>query len=114
MVLRCLTDMAMFTQAYAPPPGYSVLKNNNNSTLEDISVRKRDKMRRWLCCTCQVEEPYQSNENELLKSPRNNTDGIFPWPSITHYCAKASMLFPEICFESYEKKISLELHIDKI
>ena len=73
MVLRCSTDLTVITQAYAPP-GYCVLKDN--STLEDISVRKRDKMRRWLCCTCHVEEPYQSHENELLKSPRNNTDGI--------------------------------------
>lgn len=32
-------------------------------------------MRRWLCCTCQVEESYQPNENEHLKSPRNNADG---------------------------------------
>lgn len=59
--------------AYAPPPGYFVLENN--STLEDISVTKRGRMRRWLCCTCHVEEPYQSNESELLKSPRNHTDG---------------------------------------
>ncbi|KAK6122889.1 hypothetical protein DH2020_043355 [Rehmannia glutinosa] len=32
-------------------------------------------MRRWLCCTCQVEESYQPNENEHLKSPRNHADG---------------------------------------
>jgi pto-interacting protein 1 len=32
-------------------------------------------MRRWLCCTCQVEEPYPSNENEHLKSPNNYADG---------------------------------------
>lgn len=32
-------------------------------------------MRRWLCCTCQVEESYHPNENEHLKSPRNNSDG---------------------------------------
>ncbi|XP_043710001.1 PTI1-like tyrosine-protein kinase 3 isoform X2 [Telopea speciosissima] len=32
-------------------------------------------MRRWLCCTCQVEESYQSNESELLKSPRDHADG---------------------------------------
>lgn len=34
-------------------------------------------MRRWLCCTCQVEESYPSNENEHLKSPRNYGDGEF-------------------------------------
>ncbi|EOY04971.1 Kinase superfamily protein isoform 2 [Theobroma cacao] len=32
-------------------------------------------MRRWLCCSCQVEENYQSHENELLKSPKHHTDG---------------------------------------
>ncbi|XAR71139.1 Non-specific protein-tyrosine kinase [Bertholletia excelsa] len=32
-------------------------------------------MRRWLCCSCQVEESYPSAENEVSKSPRNNADG---------------------------------------
>ncbi|KAL9426854.1 hypothetical protein AB3S75_033605 [Citrus x aurantiifolia] len=32
-------------------------------------------MRRWLCCTCQVEESYPSHENECLKSPKNYPDG---------------------------------------
>ncbi|CAA2993997.1 PTI1-like tyrosine- kinase 3 [Olea europaea subsp. europaea] len=32
-------------------------------------------MRRWLCCTCQAEESYPSNDNEVLKSPRNQGDG---------------------------------------
>lgn len=31
-------------------------------------------MRRWLCCTCQVEESYPSNENEPFKSPKNHAD----------------------------------------
>ncbi|KDO41319.1 hypothetical protein CISIN_1g0206412mg, partial [Citrus sinensis] len=31
-------------------------------------------MRRWLCCTCQVEESYPSHENERLKSPKNYPD----------------------------------------
>ncbi|KAL8485351.1 hypothetical protein ACS0TY_027594 [Phlomoides rotata] len=35
----------------------------------------RTRMRRWLCCTCQVEESYHPHENEHLKSPRNNADG---------------------------------------
>jgi hypothetical protein len=34
-------------------------------------------MRRWLCCTCQVEESYPSNENEHLKSPRSFGEGEF-------------------------------------
>ncbi|KAE9589303.1 putative non-specific protein-tyrosine kinase RLK-Pelle-RLCK-VIII family [Lupinus albus] len=32
-------------------------------------------MRRWLCCNCQVEESYSSNENEHQKSPRHYGDG---------------------------------------
>ncbi|CAA2976234.1 PTI1-like tyrosine- kinase 3 isoform X2 [Olea europaea subsp. europaea] len=32
-------------------------------------------MRRWLCCTNHVEESYQSNDNEILKSPKNHADG---------------------------------------
>ncbi|KAF8014197.1 hypothetical protein BT93_H0131 [Corymbia citriodora subsp. variegata] len=32
-------------------------------------------MRRWLCCTCQVEESYPSKDDELLKSPRHHADG---------------------------------------
>ncbi|XP_010056915.2 PTI1-like tyrosine-protein kinase 3 isoform X3 [Eucalyptus grandis] len=32
-------------------------------------------MRRWLCCTCQVEESYAANDDELLKSPRNRVHG---------------------------------------
>ncbi|KAK9141334.1 hypothetical protein Scep_011015 [Stephania cephalantha] len=32
-------------------------------------------MRRWLCCTCHVEEAYKPNEDEPLKSPRNYAEG---------------------------------------
>ncbi|XP_010246424.1 PREDICTED: PTI1-like tyrosine-protein kinase 1 isoform X1 [Nelumbo nucifera] len=42
---------------------------------QNIDLRRKGRMRRWLCCTCHVEETYQSNETELLKSPRNHTDG---------------------------------------
>ncbi|KAH7833053.1 hypothetical protein Vadar_002717 [Vaccinium darrowii] len=31
-------------------------------------------MRRWLCCTCQVEETYPSTDNEPYKNPRNHAD----------------------------------------
>ncbi|KAI8537639.1 hypothetical protein RHMOL_Rhmol09G0039900 [Rhododendron molle] len=31
-------------------------------------------MRRWLCCTCQVEESYPSTDNEPYKNPRNHAD----------------------------------------
>ncbi|XP_022733581.1 PTI1-like tyrosine-protein kinase 1 isoform X2 [Durio zibethinus] len=57
--------------AHAPPPGYFVqLENTDN-----LYLKKRTKMRRWLCCSCQVEENYQSHESEHLKSPKYNTDG---------------------------------------
>lgn len=32
-------------------------------------------MRRWLCCTCQVEESYSSNHNDPIKNPTDYTDG---------------------------------------
>ncbi|KAL6976247.1 PTI1-like tyrosine-protein kinase 2 [Sarracenia purpurea var. burkii] len=32
-------------------------------------------MRRWLCCTCRVEESYPSTDNEPYKNPRSQTDG---------------------------------------
>ncbi|KAJ1385832.1 Tyrosine-protein kinase, active site [Sesbania bispinosa] len=61
-------------QAHASPPGYFV-RLENTTCKDDIYLRKRTRMRRWLCCTCQVEESYPSNENEHLKSPRNYGDG---------------------------------------
>ncbi|KAK6122856.1 hypothetical protein DH2020_043382 [Rehmannia glutinosa] len=62
------------SKAQAPPPGYFV-RLENKSAEDDLYLRKRTRMRRWLCCTCQVEESYQPNENEHLKSPRNHADG---------------------------------------
>lgn len=63
-------------QAHAPPPGHFV-QLENRSAEDDLYLRKRAGMRRWLCCTCQVEESYPSHESELLKSPRNKADGMF-------------------------------------
>ncbi|KAK4754468.1 hypothetical protein SAY87_002572 [Trapa incisa] len=40
-----------------------------------IHIRKRDRMKRWFCCTCQVEESNPSNEEDPLKSPGNHNDG---------------------------------------
>ncbi|KAH1140712.1 hypothetical protein AAZX31_10G280500 [Glycine max] len=60
--------------AHASPPEYFVLQGNTTYK-DDLYLRKRTGMRRWLCCTCQVEESYPSNENEHLKSPRNYGDG---------------------------------------
>ncbi|KAL5781058.1 hypothetical protein ACOSP7_006087 [Xanthoceras sorbifolium] len=61
--------------AHAPPAGYFV-RLENRSPEYDIYLRKRVKMRRWLCCTCQVEESYPSHENERAKSPKNYSDGF--------------------------------------
>ncbi|CAK9141636.1 unnamed protein product, partial [Ilex paraguariensis] len=55
-------------QAQAPPPGYFE---------EDLYLRKKASMRRWLCCTCQVEESNPPNDSNILKSPRNHAD-VFP------------------------------------
>ncbi|KAL1343346.1 hypothetical protein HN51_056427 [Arachis hypogaea] len=62
--------------AHASPPGYFVRFENSNSK-DDSYLRKKTGtgMRRWLCCTCQVEESYPSHESEHLKSPRNYGDG---------------------------------------
>ncbi|KHN27118.1 PTI1-like tyrosine-protein kinase 3 [Glycine soja] len=60
--------------AHASPPEYFV-RLENTTYKDDLYLRKRTRMRRWLCCTCQVEESYPSNENEHLKSPRNYGDG---------------------------------------
>ncbi|WCJ41435.1 Protein kinase superfamily protein [Euphorbia peplus] len=59
--------------AHATPPGYYAL--DKPTAVDDISLRKRDKMRKWLCCTCQVEETYPTRENEHLRSPKHYTDG---------------------------------------
>ncbi|CAN0923142.1 PTI1-like tyrosine-protein kinase 3 [Linum grandiflorum] len=48
---------------------------NEHDHDHDLHLRKRDKMRRWLCCTCQMEEAYTAHENELLTSPKHNHDG---------------------------------------
>ncbi|KAG8492982.1 hypothetical protein CXB51_012628 [Gossypium anomalum] len=52
-----------------PPPGYFVQLENSDG----LFLKKRTRMRRWLCCSCQVEENYQSRENEHLKC---NSDGL--------------------------------------
>ena len=50
-------------------------------------------MRRWLCCTCQVEESYQPDENEHLKSPRDNGDGMFFYYRIKVICYYYGIFF---------------------
>ncbi|CAI0541223.1 unnamed protein product [Linum tenue] len=59
---------------HAPCPALFIRLDKTRSQ-DDLILRKRDKMRRWLCCTCQVEEAYPSHENELLRSPKHHNDG---------------------------------------
>ncbi|CAI0541222.1 unnamed protein product [Linum tenue] len=61
-------------QTHAPCPALFIRLDKTRSQ-DDLILRKRDKMRRWLCCTCQVEEAYPSHENELLRSPKHHNDG---------------------------------------
>lgn len=61
-------------QAHEPPPGYFV-RLQKTSAEDDLYLRKKARMRRWLCCTCQVEESYPSTDNEPYKNPRNHADG---------------------------------------
>ncbi|CAH2063555.1 unnamed protein product [Thlaspi arvense] len=42
--------------------------------VDDLYIGKREKMRRWLCCACHVEEPYHSSDNEHLTSPKHHND----------------------------------------
>ncbi|KAG6419863.1 hypothetical protein SASPL_116375 [Salvia splendens] len=58
----------------APPPSHFVRLENKRAK-NNLYMRKRTRMRKWLCCTCQVEESYHPDENEHLKSPRDNGDG---------------------------------------
>ncbi|KAI8537640.1 hypothetical protein RHMOL_Rhmol09G0039900 [Rhododendron molle] len=59
--------------AHEPPPGYFV-RLQKTSAEDDLYLRKKARMRRWLCCTCQVEESYPSTDNEPYKNPRNHAD----------------------------------------
>lgn len=79
---KCAYTLTVIIQAHAPPPGY-IVRIKNRSTKGDFCLRKIISMRRWLCCTCQVEESDQAKHNELLKSPKNNADGMFLWPLLS-------------------------------
>lgn len=69
-------------QAHARPPGYFI-RLENTSAEDNLYLSKRVRMRRWLCCTCQVDESYPSNENEHLKSAANHVDsGMLPQLSL--------------------------------
>ncbi|CAL0300445.1 unnamed protein product [Lupinus luteus] len=63
--------------AHASPPGYFARLEDSNRSKDNFNMNKKTRMRRWLCCTFQVEETYPSNENEHLKSPGNYGDGNY-------------------------------------
>ncbi|KAL4591242.1 hypothetical protein LXL04_004198 [Taraxacum kok-saghyz] len=69
-----LEFLSFLMQADAPPPGH-FLRLGKPRAQDDLILRKRDRMRRWLCCTCQVEESYPSNENGFTKNHSDHTDG---------------------------------------
>lgn len=70
--------MLITMQAHAPPPppGY-IVRLEKNSLDDNCHIRKKGRMRKWLCCTCQAEESYPKPEREPFKSPKEHTDGKF-------------------------------------
>ncbi|XP_010258613.2 PREDICTED: PTI1-like tyrosine-protein kinase 1 [Nelumbo nucifera] len=71
-----------YPKAHAPSLSFfECLKSQLSKQNIDLTMKGR--VRRWLCCTCNVEETYESNEDELLKSPRNHTN-------VNHKSSKAS------------------------
>lgn len=69
-VLICLDDqcfMCTIVQAYAPPPPNYFVRLDNRTSKDDLYLRRRSSMRRWLCCSCHAEEPNHL-ENEHHKN----------------------------------------------
>ncbi|RID54529.1 hypothetical protein BRARA_G01843 [Brassica rapa] len=52
-------------------PGYFV-RLDKPRAVDDLHIGKREKMRRWLCCACHVEEPYHTTENDHRRSPKHH------------------------------------------
>ncbi|KAL9377582.1 hypothetical protein Peur_028917 [Populus x canadensis] len=76
--------------AHATSPGYFARFERTVGGEEELFLKKRGKMRRWLCCTCQVEESYQEHENERIRSTGNFGDG-YPKGSKVSAPAKAEV-----------------------
>ncbi|KAH8502439.1 hypothetical protein H0E87_013940 [Populus deltoides] len=76
--------------AHATSPGYFARFERTGGGEEELFLKKRGKMRRWLCCTCQVEESYQEHENERIRSTGNFGDG-YPKGSKVSAPAKAEV-----------------------
>lgn len=69
-----MLNCALIVQAYARPIS-GLLQPENRSTENNQYQKKKVRMRKWLCCSCQVEETNPATENEHLKSPSNFADG---------------------------------------
>uniref|UniRef100_A0A7N0SW13 non-specific protein-tyrosine kinase n=2 Tax=Kalanchoe fedtschenkoi TaxID=63787 RepID=A0A7N0SW13_KALFE len=59
---------------HAPSSGHFVRLEDSNCE-EYRHPRSKHRMRRWLCCTCHVEESHPSNDNDYNRSPRHHADG---------------------------------------
>lgn len=109
ILMSCLCFMSSFT-----PKNWNLwwhsIRNFRGSPSAGISfwlytgednffLRKRDNMRRWLCCSRQVEESYSKDDHEVVKSPKNYAEGIsffswtlsvlciFPWNLWRSHCS---------------------------
>lgn len=59
---------------HVPPPGYFV-RLDRKSADDDLYLRKRARRRSWLCCTCDVQESYVSDENVPFTGPVEPANG---------------------------------------
>ncbi|KAK1411076.1 hypothetical protein QVD17_37620 [Tagetes erecta] len=62
-------------------------KTLNQSTHTSINqgvkkIRKKNKTMRWFCCTCEVQESEQPNDNEPVKDPPDYLDGHQKGPKV--------------------------------
>lgn len=79
----------MVMKGYVPPPGYFIRLVKPRAR-DGLTLRKGDRMRRWFCCTCQVEESYPSNDNGFAKSHNDHVDGMFVITSLECLMTKCS------------------------
>ncbi|XP_042437639.1 PTI1-like tyrosine-protein kinase 3 isoform X2 [Zingiber officinale] len=65
-------------------------------------------MRRWLCCSCNVAESYHAQEDEHLKDPTNNADGVkgskYTTPRSEAPKAPPTIEVPVLSFEELKEK----------
>ncbi|KAG6768665.1 hypothetical protein POTOM_027592 [Populus tomentosa] len=91
--------------AHATSPGYFARFERTGGGEEELFLKKSGKMRRWLCCTCQVEESYQEHENERIRSTGNFGDVSF--------CGAYCFFVRAMCLDLFERHINLILRIER-